>query len=409
MFWRSITEKQTSLYLGIIALLKKRAYSLEELASEVGINEKTMRRHLKKLGKKYQLDIEVKKQLAVWKNPKEYRICYQQILQDSDQFTVFCKALWQEPFGNNFYIVKQLNRSLVPFNLCLHTREQLITGSTALLVLLQVRYIQEFMEGYTKEKFMNYWQQLKLPPDIQIEAEKWLEIIPDRSALTEFIIKWQLPPRLGCIVYFEYHMIDKDRRRLFYEKHKKQTTEFYITAGRITAILMDSLKLEPQSAEVLRERFFYLFLDLWLGVPAAYFGNKRSHVRNFEELLLACRRIKVEIPSLCNCPVEELASALYSVLKRVYPFSVAKPTFSLGLKIDGSYEEVNQLCYQLNQTIKLSHPVAFFPAMDENQTNFDLMIVEGTPPIVEPEKRTIYIEDFAFEDLIDLAAYYFIS
>mgnify|MGYP001320385542 CR=1 FL=1 len=409
MFWRNITEKQTSLYLGIIASLRKRAYSLEELAVEVGIHEKTIRKYLKKLGKKYQLDIEVKKQLVVWKDVQKYRICYKQILQESEQFEVFCQALWQEPFGKRLHITKQLNLSLLPFNASVNNQDQRLVGPLALLVLLQVRYMQEFMEGYTNEKFMNYWQQLKLPPIHPQEAENWLQIIPDRAALTEFIDKWQLPSKLGCIVYFEYHMIDKNRRQLLYESHKIRTTTFYEYADRITFIMLDVLKLDPESAEVLRERFFYLILDLWLGVPATYFGYKQSPKKNADELLAASRRIKVELQFLYNCQVDYLASALYSVLKRVYPISLVNPTFSLGLKIDGSYEEVSQLCSRLNQTIKLNHPVVFFPAIDEKSINYDLMVIEGTPTTDEPEEKTIYLEDFCFEDLIDLAAYYFIS
>ncbi|WP_438714866.1 hypothetical protein [Enterococcus sp. AZ109] len=360
------------------------------------------------LEKTYHLSFE-KKNLVVWKDWHKYKACYQQILRESEQFQLFYKALWQKPFDQKRSVIRRLNDCLLPYNLWVDYQQQRITGPIPLLLRLQLRYIQEFTVYYTPEELSKCWQSLKLPPITNKEFETWRQLIVEPDSLAAFITSRGLPEKLGCLLYFEYQIFDAKRRQKFYESHKEQSTLLYQATDRVTAIVTNAVKIEREFTEILRIRFFYLLLEIWLGVPAAYFSSAQRPPKSLDQLAAASKKIKRELNLFFNCTIEELALALYSVLKRISPDSLVEPAFSLGLKLDGSYEETQQLCSQLNRAIQLNYPVIFSPVLEDNSLNYDLLIIEGIPPAADVVEEAIYLDDISFNELVDLADQYFLS
>ncbi|MEO1770170.1 DeoR family transcriptional regulator [Candidatus Enterococcus ferrettii] len=407
MFWSHITDKKTQHYLQLLSLLRKRTYTLEELTIELEISEKTLRRDLAYLQKNYRLSIHTKKN-TVWNNPQKFSECYKDLLKKSKQFNLFCDALWQRPLEANRWEIQKLNESLLPYTMSISYKTHRLRAPQALLFKLQLRYLQEFDPETIGLTFPEYWEQLSVPAVSHLAIQKWQQLIVETEAFDAFVKAIQPSKELSCLLYFEYQKLNPFRQQRFYESHQRGETFLYQNACKITQSLMHYLDISVEFTTILRIRFFYVLLDLHIGIPVTYFSGSQRPPRIQNHLIEVSKQIKRAWFYFDNWTFLDVSLLLCSILKRIYPVSIGQPIFSLGLQLSGSIEESKQLCNKLNQAIQFSYPIAFFPARSQAIT-YDLLIIEGPPAYEDKPNETVYIEDPSFGDLIQLAVRYFPS
>lgn len=407
MFWNNITEKKTQHYLYLLSLLKKRTYLLEELTKELGVSIKTLRRDLEYLQKSYDLDIETKKTI-VWNNPQKYSQSYKAILNQSKQFTVFCDALWQRPLKTTRPVIRRLNESLLPYNMWIDHQRQRLRASRALVFKLQLRYLQEFNQETLGLSSTDCWKYLAVPKISQIDIQKWQRLIVEKELFEEFVKAIQPTKELSYLLYFDYQKTDPLRQQQFYESHERKVTFLYRAACDITKNVLHYLEVSAEFKTILQIRFFNVLVELYIGIPINYYSNSQQPVAIPQHLLEVSYQIKRDWYYFDNCSASEVSLLLYAILKRIYPVSMGQPLFSIGLKLNGSLEEIEHTCVKLNQAIQFGHPIAFFPVRTP-AIKYDLLIVEGPPAYEDEPNEIIYIEDPSFGDLIQLAVRYFPS
>lgn len=407
MFWNNIIEKKTSHYLYLLSLLKKRTYPLEELTSELSISIKTLRRDLAYLQKNYDLDIETKKKV-IWKNPQKYSECYKTILNQSPQFTAFCDALWQRPVKTTRTVIRKLNDSLLPYNIWIDKQTKQLNGPRALVFKLQLRYLQEFNQETLGLNAAGCWNHLNVPKISNVDLKKWQRLIVEKKPFEEFVKTIQPTKELSYLVYVDHQREDPFRQQQFYESHEQSESFLYQAACDITEKVLHYLEVSREFKPILQIRFFYVLVDLHIGIPITYYSKSQQPSEIQQRLIEISNQIKKDWHFFKNCSSKEVSLLLYAILKRIYPVSMGQPSVSIGLKLSGSLAEIEHTCVKLNQAIQFSHPIAFFPARTP-AIAYDLLIVEGPPAYEDEPNEILYIEDPSFGDLIQLAVRYFPS
>lgn len=407
MFWDKIIEKKTSHYLYLLSLLKKRTYLLEGLTSELNVSIKTLRRDLTFLQRTYDLDIETKKTVS-WNNPQKYSECYKAILNQSQQFTVFCDALWQRPLKTTRTVIRRLNESLLPYNMWIDYQTEQLKASRALVFKLQLRYLQEFNQVTLGLSAIDCWAYLDVPKISNVDLKKWERLIVEKNHFEEFVKAIQPTKELSYLLYIDYQRTDPFRQQQFYESHEQRGTFLYQAACKITEKVLHYLEVSREFRPILQIRFFYVLVELHIGIPITYYSINQQPVEIQQRLIEVSYQIKKDVRYFNNCSSEEVSLLLYGILRRIYPISMGQPIYSIGLKLNGSLAEIEHTCVKLNQAVQFSHPLAFFPARTP-AIPYDLLIVEGPPAYEDEPNEILYIEDPSFGDLIQLAARYFPS
>lgn len=407
MFWDKIIEKKTSHYLYLLSLLKKRTYLLEGLTSELNVSIKTLRRDLTFLQRTYDLDIETKKTVS-WNNPQKYSECYKAILNQSQQFTVFCDALWQRPLKTTRTVIRRLNESLLPYNMWIDYQTEQLKASRALVFKLQLRYLQEFNQVTLGLSAIDCWAYLDVPKISNVDLKKWERLIVEKNHFEEFVKAIQPTKELSYLLYIDYRRTDPFRQQQFYESHEQRGTFLYQAACKITEKVLHYLEVSREFRPILQIRFFYVLVELHIGIPITYYSINQQPVEIQQRLIEVSYQIKKDVRYFNNCSSEEVSLLLYGILRRIYPISMGQPIYSIGLKLNGSLAEIEHTCVKLNQAVQFSHPLAFFPART-SAIPYDLLIVEGPPAYEDEPNEILYIEDPSFGDLIQLAARYFPS
>lgn len=316
MIWEQLTEVKINRKIKLLNCLKQQPMRVKQLAEEIGVSTKTVRRDLAELAQTNLLFFT--KGVIIWENTEVYRQAYFDLLQESEAFNVFRHYLWKHPIDYKRNTHRHLNEKLLKLNLSL-TKEKLI-GNDAVLFQLRWQYLLDFEAGNQKhvieEKMFRFYQFVEAGHlDF---ALAWEDLIASPEQFNQFLARSLMPETVAYLLYFEEQKRYYDLFLSFYLKHQEVESALYMDARLCSYMLIKYLKIDdPRVQARLQLKLFRLLLDLSQGFPIGFI-NQLADFSNSDRLWRVSKKMKELVVVLANCPVNDLAYTLEKAVRDAY-------------------------------------------------------------------------------------------
>lgn len=346
MIWHFIARKKHQRHLQLITLLYKKSYSVTELARQTKVSSKTIRRDLTELRQKNYV-IKRKYWMINYHQKLEFSELYQKLIMEDPRFYLFQQYLWKRgPKEISYSRLKELNKSLLHFNLSANIRAKRFIGDPALILHLQLHYLRDFSKFNDETELYHQLDRYYKKGDL-VPLKK--ELFPEPSELTAFTQKFNLNATLGAFFFLDYLRHDYQGRLEFYQHHKKyQTVLYHETLESLTAFEPKVVWKNESAKEIFTIKLFDFLLGIHQGLPIAVFNLHWKREATAEIFYFIGKEMKRSLPLLQNCRLDELAFALKNILSSCYHTSSLLDNnlkfFSLIDDKDDSYllsEDVN--------------------------------------------------------------------
>lgn len=335
MIWQLIISKKTQRYLALLELIKEEQYKMTEMAKQLGISIKTVRRYISELEQKAYVIKENTWQINRQHYPN-YLELHRKILMEDPLFQLFKQFLWElTPTEMQYTKLRRLNRRLISLNLLAKRRTGRLLGDLGIILLLQLRYLRDFYyfeEGEVYRQIDEYYQN-------QSATSLDKALFPDKVLINKFIEEFDVQEKLAVYLFFDHMRYHFQLFTEFYRCHQKHRTALYEEVTLASKIIEETMAWESELLKsTFRVKLFDLFFGIHQGLPLVIFNSKWKQGHVSPDYHRLSKELKRQLSLLSNCRIDELALALKNIVLASHQVALTTtPTLDSSLLIQERY------------------------------------------------------------------------